>query len=115
MLLLSGSPVYAQPQTIDASEVVGLLGHPMTDREGQEIGRIVDVLASPDGAPRAVVADVGGFLGMGARRIAIAWSLLRFRHGQNGWAVSVDAPGASVAAAPEYVADSKDIAVLGGP
>lgn len=115
LLLLATAPAVAETPVLATSDVIPLLGHVVTDRENQEIGRIVDVLASPEGAPRAVVADVGGFLGMGARRIAITWTMLRFHHGPGGWAVSVDAPGAAVAAAPEYTADSKDIPVLSVP
>lgn len=99
-------------EILRAGDVVALLGRSLTDREGQEIGRIVDVLTGPDGRPRAVVADIGGFLGMGARHIAIAWALLRFQPGKDGWLVAVDAPAASVAAAPEYGGDGADVPVL---
>lgn len=37
----------------------------------QKIGRIDDFIVSPDGTLSVAVVDVGGFLGMGAHRVAI--------------------------------------------
>lgn len=82
--------------------VFGLLGHLLTDREGAEIGRIIDVLITSDGMPRAAVADIGGFLGIGSRRIAIPWGLLQFRATADGGGIAVNLPGDAVAASPEY-------------
>jgi hypothetical protein len=45
---------------------------------GENAGRIVDVLADETGQIRAVVVEFGGFLGVGTRKVAIAWSDLRF-------------------------------------
>ncbi len=51
---------------------------------GKNAGRIVDVLADESGRVRAVVVDYGGFLGLGSRKVAVAWSDLRFGpEGQN--------------------------------
>ena len=41
------------------------------DNDGKEIGRIVDVVVDPAGQPRAIVVDVGGFMGVGSRRVAV--------------------------------------------
>lgn len=37
----------------------------------QKIGRVDDFIVSPDGSLSVAVVDVGGFLGMGAHRVAI--------------------------------------------
>ena len=59
---------------------------------GENAGRIVDVLTDESGRVRAVVVDYGGFLGVGSRKIAVAWSDLRFdRDGGNG-VVTTDLP-----------------------
>ena len=39
--------------------------------QGQKIGAIDDFVVSPDGALSVAVVDVGGFLGIGGRRVAI--------------------------------------------
>jgi len=62
----------APPQT-----VVALLGIAVHSEQGKEVGRIVDVLVDAAGHPLAAVLDVGGFLGVGSRRVAVEWSALR--------------------------------------
>jgi hypothetical protein len=42
------------------------------------VGRIVNVLMDENAQPRAAVLDYGGFLGVGRRRVAVAWRTLRF-------------------------------------
>lgn len=37
----------------------------------QKVGRVDDFIVSPDGSLSVAVVDVGGFLGMGAHRVAI--------------------------------------------
>jgi hypothetical protein len=55
------------------------------------------------------VIDFGGFLGVGSRKIAIAWSAIRF-YGLNR--ITLDMTRDQVKAAPEYAPDKKSIAVL---
>ena len=42
------------------------------------MGRIVDVLVDGQGMARAAIIDFGGFLGVGSRKIAVAWQALHF-------------------------------------
>ncbi len=67
---------------------------------GKKVGPIVDVLADKDGHVRAVVIDCGGFLGIGARKVAVAWPDLRFNSDSPN-TVTTDVPGERLAAAPE--------------
>lgn len=39
--------------------------------KGQRIGKVDDVIVAPDGKLSIAVVDVGGFLGIGARQVAI--------------------------------------------
>ncbi|WP_227650561.1 PRC-barrel domain-containing protein, partial [Klebsiella pneumoniae] len=45
---------------------------------GDELGRVIDVVIDKDGRPRAAIIDFGGFLGVGSRKIAVDWRSLRF-------------------------------------
>ncbi len=114
LLLLMSAPVLAEQVVahFPAANVISLLGQPINDREGHEIGRIVDILASRDGQTRAAVADIGGFIGIGARRIAISWKLLRFQRNGDTWVIGVDASGEEVAAAPAFPGGAEGIPVL---
>lgn len=71
----------AQPaaqELIYKGEATSILGRAVHDPSGQQVGRIVDVLVDNQGQPRAAVIDIGGFMGIGNRRIAVAWRALRF-------------------------------------
>ena len=78
---------------------------------GENAGRIVDVLTDESGRVRAVVVDYGGFLGVGSRKIAVAWSDLRFdRDGGNG-VITTDLPLERLRTAPE-VKTGKPVIVI---
>jgi len=78
-----------------------ILGRIVTDSDGSDAGPLVDVIVDPGGVPKAGVIDVGGFLGVGARRVAIGWSLLHFVPGPGGTRIGMDLTIAAAAAAPE--------------
>jgi hypothetical protein len=77
---------------------------------GKNAGRIVDVLADKYGHVQAVVIDCGGFLGIGGRKIAVAWSDLRFDPDTPS-SVSTDLPEERLSAAPE-VKSGKPVVVV---
>ncbi len=79
------APAAAAPAVLEQvaeDQVVSLLGLATRGSDGKEVGRIVDVLIDGAGKPRAVVIDVGGFLGMGNRKVAVDWAALRFSLGK---------------------------------
>ncbi len=58
--------------------VMSVLGVKVQGAKGEDLGRIVDVMADASGRVRIAIIDFGGFLGVGDRRIAVEWPLLRF-------------------------------------
>lgn len=70
----SGTPAVV----LDDHGVESLLGKDVKNAAGDKLGRIVDVLVSSDGQIAAAVVDFGGFLGVGTRKVAVAWGTLRF-------------------------------------
>ena len=108
-LLLFAAPAAAQtppaslPQAaIPTPHMVPLMGRRLFGPAGEELGRLVDLVVDADGRPLAVVVDVGGFMGLGIRRVALAWALLRFRVEPDMVRMSVEITPDSVTAAPEY-------------
>jgi PRC-barrel domain protein len=75
-----------------------------TSRE-QNVGRIVDLLASRSGQVEAAVIEFGGFLGMGSRKIAIEWSALRLETQGKQTVAILDMTRDQLRAAPEYKPD----------
>jgi hypothetical protein len=103
LFCLAAAPASAPPiHEIDPQTVVGLLGIGVMTQSGKALGHVVDVLVDADGRPRAVVIDVGGFLGVGNRKVAVDWAGLRFKPGGESPSVTVDLPSADIKAAPEY-------------
>ena len=68
------------------------------------------------GQVRAAIIDFGGFLGVGNRRVAVAWNALRFpsdaKDPKKLGLVGLDLNREQVQAAPEYKED-KPVVVLG--
>jgi hypothetical protein len=63
---------------LDDQRVESLLGREVASASGEQLGRIVDLLVAKDGTLRAAVIDFGGFLGVGTRKVAVAWTSLTF-------------------------------------
>ena len=65
----------AQPARMEGSHLIGLT---LRNPANESIGEIDDVIVDADGRVRQVVVGVGGFLGIGEHKVAIAWDQLRF-------------------------------------
>jgi len=92
----------APPETRRLGSVLGI--EVRTSRE-QNVGRIVDLLASRSGQVEAAVIEFGGFLGMGSRKIAIDWSALRLENQGKQTVAILDMTRDQLRAAPEYKPD----------
>ena len=78
---------------------------------GRNAGRIIDVLADESGRVRAVVVDYGGFLGVGSRKVAVAWSDLRFEPNDSSGLVTTNIAPERISTAPE-VKSGKPVIVI---
>jgi hypothetical protein len=72
-----GAVINAQVGEI-GSAVTSILGKKVQGPKGEDLGRVVDVLADATGRVRVAIIDFGGFLGVGTRHIAVDWPLLHF-------------------------------------
>jgi hypothetical protein len=99
--------------TLPAGRVSSILGRAVLDGKGTEIGPIVDVLVDGHGRPRVAVIDVGGFLGIGVRRVAVAWETLRFERVDGAARITEDLTMDEVAAAPEYKGSDGPVDAIG--
>lgn len=93
-----------------------LLGQDVYTPDNQHIGRIIDVLVDAKGKPRAVVVDFGGFMGIGSRKVAVAWDKMHFpkEDGKNQ-KITCDLTPHQIAAAPEYQEGKAPVPVTGAP
>jgi hypothetical protein len=84
------------------SSVVTVLGKKVQGAEGEDLGRVVDVLADASGRVRVAVIEFGGFLGVGNRRIVVDWSLLRFDPNDQSKALTLSVSKKKLQSAPEF-------------
>jgi PRC-barrel domain len=98
---------------LDHHDVQGVLGKEVRSAANENMGRIVDVIVDRSGQTKAAVIDFGGFLGVGSRKIAVAWNALRFPgNAKQGDRISLELTRDQVRAAPEFKED-KPVVVLG--
>jgi hypothetical protein len=95
-------PPQSAVQSVPPQDAEAILGQRVTDADGKEIGRLVDVLVDANGQPQAAVIDFGGFMGVGNRKIAVHWSALRFNPGSPKSKVTLDMTPDQIKAAPEF-------------
>ena len=79
-----------------------ILGRDVKSPKGEDLGRVVDVLADAQGHVRVAIIDFGGFLGVGTRRIAVDWPLLRFDLSARDKPLILSVDRQRLQSAPEY-------------
>ena len=94
-------------------KLAALIDRVVIGKEKVQIGHVIDVLVDEKGEPAALVVDVGGFLGVGNRRIAIAWE--RFELAGRNFRDPLQLPltDAQVKSAPAYDG-SEEVTVIQG-
>ncbi len=108
-----GPPPDLEP--VAPGSAVAILGKKVSGPSGENMGLVVDVLVGSDGTPRAAVIDFGGFLGVGSRKIGVAWPLLHFKPDDRDAPILLDLDRAQVQAAPEYKEAAKPTQILAPP
>jgi hypothetical protein len=94
----------------DAS--ASILGKRVRGQDGEDLGRVVDILADRRGRVRIAVIEFGGFLGVGNRRIAVDWSLLKFQPSDADAPVMVKVSRAKLQGTPEYRGAERPLALM---
>jgi PRC-barrel domain len=101
-----GKRVYAAETAVDSAEYAGV-------QDGwTDIGEINDVILTRDGKVDAVLVDIGGFLGMGERQVAVGMENIRFVSDSataeelNDFFLVINADRSVLEQAPEYLRTS---------
>jgi hypothetical protein len=102
-------------EPIPKTAAISILGKKVKGPAGEDMGRVVDLLLDRDARPEAVVIDFGGFLGVGSRKIAIDWQLVRFVPDDPDAPVALSLGKADVQAAPEYKDTAAPPVMVGPP
>lgn len=79
------------------------VGQSVYNRTGERIGEIDELLIGSNGRVVAALVGVGGFLGIGERSVAIAYSALEMMRGPDGKSrMVINIDKATLKNAPEY-------------
>lgn len=96
-----GARIYASESALDADAYQGV-------QEGwEDIGEVHDIILGRDGTVDAVLVDIGGFLGMGERQVAVDMAALRIVQDDatdaDDWFLVLQSDRATLEGAPEYI------------
>lgn len=80
-----------------------IMGKTVTNRLGQELGSIADVVVGPDSEVRFIILSHGGMLGIGDKLIPIPWKTVAIDEKNNR--VHVDVNKRSLERAPNFSAE----------
>jgi sporulation protein YlmC with PRC-barrel domain len=72
------------------------------NRAGEKIGSISDLVVTSDGTIAAALINVSGFLGIGAKQVAVPFSSIELVGHQSDWRFVVDATKDALRDAPSY-------------
>lgn len=98
-----GAPGQPSVTVLGTQEVQSILGREIRSTADENMGRIVDVLVDGQGMTRAAIIDFGGFLGVGSRKIAVAWQALHFvPAAEKRYRIVLELTRDQVKPAPEY-------------
>jgi hypothetical protein len=60
------------------------------NRAGEKIGSISDLIVTSDGTIVAALVNVGGFLGIGEKEVALPFSSIELVRSKNDWRLVID-------------------------
>lgn len=74
----------ADPHQVLATRFIGANIHSGPGEDADTIGDVNDIIMTPDGRAVAVIAGVGGFLGIGEKEVAVSMDQLQWTADANG-------------------------------
>jgi hypothetical protein len=102
----------SKPADFVANQAVGqwratkLAGVSVYDADNKKIGAIKEVLIDHDGAAKAVIIGVGGFLGVGTKDIAVPFAALQWKT-ESRTVPAADAPASPIASTTGATTDGR--------
>lgn len=87
-LLIASTAAFAQPASSGRAEIMSSVPtnsatvtdwykQSVYDPSDNKIGEVMDVLVSPEGRATALIVGIGGFLGVGEKDVAVAFSAIK--------------------------------------
>ena len=100
-----GAPALGEMVDVDIAEVAAetLTGARVYDKNDKWIGEVSEIIKGSDGTASEAVVDVGGFLGIGEKPVALSFDDLSIKSaGEGEYTVYVDQTEAELEQMPSY-------------
>lgn len=99
-----------------AGEMAGsaLIGAKIQNANKETVGSVNDVYLDDSGQVKAVVVSVGGFLGVGAKNVAVKWDDLKFGKDGKSLAVTTSLTKEALKDMPDYKSEREKPAAGSG-
>jgi len=97
-----GKVTYLTKPGADWTPVAMYYQQDIHNKAGEKIGTIKDLLISPDGRIQAAVVNVGRFLGLGDKDVAVPMSALEIDRRTDGGRVTIDVVKETLQSAPAF-------------
>jgi Bacterial protein of unknown function (DUF937)/PRC-barrel domain len=79
------------------------VGREIYNRAGENLGTVGDILVGPDGKMAAALINVGRFLGIGQKDVAVSFAVLQMEHGATKPRIVIDATKEELQSAPTFL------------
>ncbi len=99
-----------------AGEMAGsaIIGAKVHDTKKETIGSIQDIYLDDSGKVKVVIVSVGGFLGVGAKDVAVKWEDIKFGKDGKSLALTTDLTKDALKAMPDYKSERQKSATASG-
>lgn len=98
---------FKQEQSESEWRMATYVGQPIFNAEGEKIGDVKDVLFERTGQITTVVVGVGGFLGLGEKRVALPFSVVTYVEEQDQRRIVIPLSKQALQDAPAYKVNEK--------
>ena len=86
-----------------------LLGASVRNAAKEIVGKVEEVYVSKNGEIKSVVLSIGGFLGLGARHVLVAWPDLQLQRDNNSLVMTMNVTKEQLKAMPEYTFERRPL------
>jgi sporulation protein YlmC with PRC-barrel domain len=98
---------FKRSQATNEWRIANYIGQPIVNASGEKIGDVSDVLFDRGGKITTVVIGVGGFLGLGAKQVALPFEAVTYSEQNGQRQIMVPLTKDALQAAPDYTATEK--------
>jgi sporulation protein YlmC with PRC-barrel domain len=95
-------PPYLTKASDDSISIGAFYNQDIYNRAGEKLGTVKDLLIGPDGRVSVAIINVGRFLGIGEKDVAVPFSVLIVDRRDGGLRISVDAVKETLQSAPAF-------------